>query len=149
MKKLRRVRADGPSNRWPLGRVHPCLRYHHASTLALATGPRWLPDLRRAEEAAPPRVKLGTRMTAATRAGFDDQIPGLTSSEVTGMSQQRRLSGYDRISLPHRLHEDAIRPWTHRSWLFPRDPDFERKAGRVLDLYACRWEGKPLQERTS
>ena len=44
------------------------------------------------------------------------------------------------------LHEDAIRPWTHRSWLFPRDPDFERKAGRVLDLYASRWEGKPLQE---
>ena len=44
------------------------------------------------------------------------------------------------------LHEDAIRPWTHRSWLFPRDPDFERKAGRVLDLYARRWEGTPLHQ---
>ena len=44
------------------------------------------------------------------------------------------------------LHEDAIRPWTHRSWLFPRDPDFERKAGRALDLYARRWEGKPLRQ---
>jgi len=22
------------------------------------------------------------------------------------------------------LHEDAIRPWYHRSWIFPRDPDF-------------------------
>ncbi|MGH2657958.1 MAG: IS630 family transposase [Actinomycetota bacterium] len=43
------------------------------------------------------------------------------------------------------LTEDAIRPWAHRSWIFPRDPEFERKAGRVLDLYAGCWEGKPLR----
>jgi hypothetical protein len=42
------------------------------------------------------------------------------------------------------LAEDAIRPWTHRSWIFPRDPDFETKAARVLDLYAGRWDGRPL-----
>ncbi len=36
------------------------------------------------------------------------------------------------------LDEDAIKPWTHRSWIFPRDPDFEAKAARVLDLYARR-----------
>lgn len=44
------------------------------------------------------------------------------------------------------LSEDAIRPWTYRSWIFPRDPDFEPKAARVLDLYARRWDGKPLGE---
>lgn len=43
------------------------------------------------------------------------------------------------------LAEDAIRPWTHRSWIFPRDPDFKVKAGRVLDLYEGFWKGKPLQ----
>ncbi len=32
------------------------------------------------------------------------------------------------------LSEDAIRPFYHRSWIFPRDPDFAEKAGRVLDL---------------
>jgi hypothetical protein len=42
------------------------------------------------------------------------------------------------------LHEDAIRPWRHRSWIFPRDPAFGEKAGRVLDLYAGLWEGQPL-----
>ena len=42
------------------------------------------------------------------------------------------------------LHEDAIRPWRYRSWIFPRDPDFAAKAGRVLDLYARTWEGAPL-----
>ena len=27
------------------------------------------------------------------------------------------------------LDQDAIRPWQHRSWIFPRDPHFEQKAG--------------------
>ena len=42
------------------------------------------------------------------------------------------------------LDADAIRPWFHRSWLFPRDPAFEAKAGRILDLYARAWEDAPL-----
>jgi hypothetical protein len=42
------------------------------------------------------------------------------------------------------LSEEAIRPFYHRSWIFPRDPDFAHKAGRVLDLYEGNWEGEPL-----
>ncbi len=42
------------------------------------------------------------------------------------------------------LHCDAIRPWFHRSWIFPRDPDFSAKAGVVLDLYARVFAGRPL-----
>lgn len=44
------------------------------------------------------------------------------------------------------LHQDAIRPWYHRGWIFPRDPDFATKAGRLLDLYHRTWEGQPLQD---
>ncbi len=43
------------------------------------------------------------------------------------------------------LHQDAIRPWYHRGWIFPRDPNFATKANRILDLYGRRWRGKPLQ----
>ncbi len=42
------------------------------------------------------------------------------------------------------LSEEAIRPFYNRSWIFPRDPDFAHKAGRVLDLYEGNWEGEPL-----
>jgi hypothetical protein len=42
------------------------------------------------------------------------------------------------------LAADAIRPWRHRSWLFPRDPHFAAKAGPILDLYAGVWQGEPL-----
>lgn len=44
------------------------------------------------------------------------------------------------------LHADAIRPWQHRCWIFPRDPDFAAKAGRILDLYERQWEGHPLRD---
>ena len=42
------------------------------------------------------------------------------------------------------LAADAIKPWQHRSWIFPRDPDFAVKANRVLDLYARSFDGEPL-----
>jgi transposase len=42
------------------------------------------------------------------------------------------------------LAEDAIKPWQHRSWIFPRDPDFAVKAARVLDLYDRIWCGMQL-----
>jgi hypothetical protein len=42
------------------------------------------------------------------------------------------------------LTADAIRPWAHRSWIFPRAPDFQQKADRVLELYEGSWNGRPL-----
>lgn len=42
------------------------------------------------------------------------------------------------------LAEDALRPWTSRSWIFPRDPDFEAKAGPILDLYAGQFQHRRL-----
>jgi len=44
------------------------------------------------------------------------------------------------------LHQDAIRPWQHRCWIFPRDPDFAAKAGRLLDLYERVWQEQPLRD---
>jgi hypothetical protein len=40
------------------------------------------------------------------------------------------------------LSSDALRQ--HRSWIFPRDPNFAAKAGPVLDLYERIWEGLSL-----
>jgi len=42
------------------------------------------------------------------------------------------------------LDTDAIKPWRYDGWIFPRDPQFADKAGRVLDLYAGCWQGEPL-----
>jgi hypothetical protein len=42
------------------------------------------------------------------------------------------------------LSQDAIKPWQHRSWIFPRDPRFAERAGPILDLYAGHWQGERL-----
>jgi transposase len=52
--------------------------------------------------------------------------------------------GPSRSSVWRWLVEDALRPWRHHCWIFPRDPHFLELAGPVLDLYACRWQGQPL-----
>lgn len=44
------------------------------------------------------------------------------------------------------LHQDAIKPWQHRCWIFPRDPNFAAKAGPILDLYHRLWKDKALRE---
>lgn len=61
--------------------------------------------------------------------------------EVIGRGLVANISGR---TIWRWLDEDAIRPWQHRSWIFPRDPDFQPKAERVLDLYQGLWEGRPL-----
>jgi hypothetical protein len=53
-----------------------------------------------------------------------------------------RISG---VTVWRWLSADAIRPWNYRSWIFPRDPQFRHKAGRILDLYEGRWEGELLE----
>ena len=45
------------------------------------------------------------------------------------------------------LDADTIKPWRYEYWIFPRDPQFAEKAGRLMDLYAGVWEGKPLGPR--
>jgi hypothetical protein len=45
------------------------------------------------------------------------------------------------------LSQDALRPWRHRCWIFPRDPNFAAKAGPILDLYQRRWKGAVLGPR--
>jgi hypothetical protein len=66
-------------------------------------------------------------------------------SEIRGEVIRRGLvASIGETTLWRWLSEDAIQPWHHRSWIFPRDPDFANKAGRVLDLYEGVWEGQPL-----
>lgn len=74
----------------------------------------------------------------------------LSRLSVTDVARQAERTGLvARISdstVWRWLHEDAIRPWQHRCWIFPRDPQFQAKAGRILDLYARSWQGRALHE---
>jgi transposase len=68
-----------------------------------------------------------------------------SSSDLAAETVRRGVTASISASTIRRwLTRDAIKPWQHRSWIFPRDPDFATKAARVLDLYARSWNGEPL-----
>lgn len=67
-----------------------------------------------------------------------------TEEIVTAAIQRGIVAQISGSTVWRWLHEDAIKPWQYRSWIFPRDPQFEQKAGRVLDLYQGTWGGLPL-----
>ncbi len=58
--------------------------------------------------------------------------------------KQGVVASISKTTLWRWLSQDAIQPWRFRTWLFPRDPHFADKAGRVLDLYARVWDGAAL-----
>ena len=74
----------------------------------------------------------------------------LSRWSIAELARQVRQDGLEAsvsdITIWRWLHEDAIRPWQHRCWIFPRDPLFAEKAGRVLDLYERMWQGAALGE---
>jgi len=77
------------------------------------------------------------------------QVP-LSRWSATSIARYARQSGLvatiSDSTVWRWLNEDAIKPWQHRSWVFPRDPQFASKAGRILDLYQRMWEGKRLKD---
>lgn len=94
----------------------------------------------------PPSVVVAVKALAC-------EIPhelGLPLSRLSTSDLQREVIGRGLVAeigqttLWRWLSEDAIKPWSYRSWIFPRDPAFEQKAGLILDLYEGCWRGKPL-----
>jgi Winged helix-turn helix len=55
-------------------------------------------------------------------------------TELHRLVVERGLSEASASTIRRWLHDDALKPWQQRSWIFVRDPDFALGAGRVLDL---------------
>jgi len=69
----------------------------------------------------------------------------LTSDEIANQAARRGIVAcISGMTVWRLLSSDAIKPWTHRSWIWPRDPDFVTKACPVLDLYQGTWQTEPL-----
>jgi len=65
-------------------------------------------------------------------------------AELHRLVIERGVTEASGATIARWLREDALKPWQHRSWIFPTDPAFLEKAGPVLDLYQGRWEGRLL-----
>ena len=66
-------------------------------------------------------------------------------AELHRLVLERGLTEASATTIWRWLHDDALKPWQQRSWLFIRDPAFAEKAGPVLDLYQRRFQGRRLR----
>lgn len=85
------------------------------------------------------------------------QLPaetGVPLSRWTGPELRREVeerglvsTAVSESSLLRILAENPVKPWRYRSWITPRDPQFEEKASVILDLYQGFYQGEPLGPR--
>jgi hypothetical protein len=82
----------------------------------------------------------------ACEAVAETKLP-LSRQSIADLTARARAAlgkPLSRSTVWRMLHEDSLKPWQYEHWIFPRDPQFAAKAGPILDLYAGRWEGRPL-----
>lgn len=94
----------------------------------------------------PPNIVVQIKALAC-ELPFEKGIPlsRFSSNEIASAAISRGIVAQISGSTVWRwLREDAIKPWQYRSWIFPRDPQFEQKATPVLDLYHRVWQGVAL-----
>ena len=104
-----------------------------------------------------PRSGRPRRISEADRAAvvaLACQLPAATGVPLahwTGPELAAELTAQGVVSAPMSvssllriLAQHPVKPWQYRSWIYPRDPDFEAKATVVLDLYQGFYQGEPL-----
>ena len=98
------------------------------------------------QPACPPSVVLSIKALAG-ELPHEHQLPlsQLSIPEIRAEAIKRGIvASIGKTTVWRWLSEEAIRPWTYRRWVFPRDPAFQEKANRVLELYEGFWNGEPL-----
>ncbi len=107
-----------------------------------------LTDLKRAGRPRrfPPEQVAEVKAIACELPGAQGlPLSRFTRTELHRLVIERGVTDASATTIWRWLHDAAIKPWQVRSWLFARDPDFARKAARVLDLYQRRFEGRRLR----
>jgi len=95
----------------------------------------------------PPEIVMEVKALAC-ELPHERQLPlsRLSSAEIAREVVSRGIvASISGATVWRWLSADAIRPWSYRSWIFPRDPHFADRARPVLDLYHSMWQGKPLR----
>ncbi|MGH3125846.1 MAG: IS630 family transposase, partial [Streptosporangiaceae bacterium] len=98
------------------------------------------------------RISEGDRAAIVALACQLPAETGVPLSRWTGPELRREVeerglvsTAVSESSLLRILAENPVKPWQYRSWITPRDPQFEAKASVILDLYQGIYQGEPLR----
>jgi len=70
----------------------------------------------------------------------DLPLSRFSRAELHRLVIERGITEASASTIARWLGEDALKPWQHRSWIFPTDPAFLEKAGRrdvPIDVKCC------------
>ena len=93
-----------------------------------------------------PPLDQATVKAIACELIFETEQP-LSRQSLSDLTQRATIAlgkPISRSTVWRILHEADLKPWRYEYWIFPRDPEFARKAEVILDLYAGFWQEKPL-----
>jgi transposase len=113
-----------------------------------AGGLEGLKDLPRAGR--PRRISELDRAAAVALACQLPAVTGVPLARWTGPELLAEITPdlarpVSLTSLRRILAGQPVKPWQYRSWIYPRDPQFEAKARVILDLYQGFYQGKRLR----
>ena len=89
--------------------------------------------------ARPPVFSVACELPSQRQLPFRRHSAARFPEVVIGDGTMVRVRTVQRIPA-----EDALKPWPHRGWIHPRDPDFQTKVAVILDLYQGVWQGHRL-----
>lgn len=91
-----------------------------------------------------PRVVVEIKALACERpADLGLPLTRLSSVEIARVAFARDIvEAISTTTVWRWLAEDALRLWRYRTWIFPRDPDFERNGSTIQHPYAGRFEDR-------
>jgi hypothetical protein len=143
---------DYPTNRSVSGSTYPVKSSQNGENVSLNSACPGFRNGHGADARAlfPPEIMVEIKALAC-QLPKDLGLPfsRLTRDEIAKQAIERGIvASISGTTVWRWLSSDAIRPWCYRSWIWPRDPNFETKAGRVLDLYHGTWEN-PLMPTTT
>ena len=76
------------------------------------------------------RSPRSRRSPASCRPRTALPLARFSRTELHRLVIERGVTDASASTIWRWLHEDAIKPWQKRSWIFPRDPDFARQGRR-------------------
>jgi transposase len=86
-------------------------------------------------------VALACQLPAATGVPLGRWTGPELAAELAARGLASPMSASSMLRI---LAEHPVKPWQYRSWIYPRDPDFETKAKVIVDLYQGCYHGEPL-----
>jgi len=146
--------------RWNCQEIRPCHRPRRPGAWAFTSRPRvdggndgwpkgfpWRTSrIRGVRRLFPPQVRAQVKAIACELpVARDLPLSRLSVADIRQvLLSEDAVDAISPATVWRWLDADALRPWRHHCWIFPRDPNFVGKAGRVLDLYQGVWDGAPL-----